>query len=127
MIRRPPRSTLFPYTTLSRSDIGATHLNTNPSVHPVIEALAFDGNNVLYALNQPTGSGIPISLWTIDPTTGAMTLVGSLGFSSANPNILNPMGMIFDSSGNLLVSLNSGDHSYDQPSLLYRVNKSTGA
>src|SRR3712207_8465598 len=26
MIRRPPRSTLFPYTTLFRSDVGAMHI-----------------------------------------------------------------------------------------------------
>jgi hypothetical protein len=103
--------------------IGHTTQNANQLL---IEALAFDGNNVLYALNQPTVSGIPISLWTIDPTTGVMILVGSLGFSSANPNSLNPMGMVFDSSGNLFVSLNSGDNSYGQPSLLYSVNKSTG-
>ena len=103
--------------------IGQTAQNAN---HLLIEALAFDGNNVLYAINQP-GLGIPVSLWTIDPATGAMSLVGSLGFAYAAPSSLHPTGMVFDSSGNLFVSLNSGDGSYDQPSSLYRVNKSTGA
>src|SRR5256885_6773163 len=31
MIRRPPRSTLFPYTTLFRSDLGAQHAEDDPS------------------------------------------------------------------------------------------------
>src|SRR2546430_9200960 len=30
MIRRPPRSTLFPYTTLFRSSLAARHLPQNP-------------------------------------------------------------------------------------------------
>src|SRR5258708_24595831 len=35
MIRRPPRSTLFPYTTLFRSDLWiALTISTNPSVCP---------------------------------------------------------------------------------------------
>src|SRR5260370_19676954 len=31
MIRRPPRSTLFPYTTLFRSDLGAAHRDAGES------------------------------------------------------------------------------------------------
>src|SRR3712207_6853628 len=31
MIRRPPRSTLFPYTTLFRSDGGSAELEANPT------------------------------------------------------------------------------------------------
>src|SRR5256886_16055209 len=34
MIRRPPRSTLFPYTTLFRSRIGVNLLNFGPGVSP---------------------------------------------------------------------------------------------
>src|SRR2546430_8534213 len=40
MIRRPPRSTLFPYTTLFRSDFGM-HLLYGATYHP----LAPDGRN----------------------------------------------------------------------------------
>src|SRR2546430_10162711 len=44
MIRRPPRSTLFPYTTLFRSDGGAalaqvTHRGDHPPTTPTIAAL----------------------------------------------------------------------------------------
>src|SRR3712207_8365811 len=39
MIRRPPRSTLFPYTTLFRSGIGAAHLGG-------LHRLARDGRRV---------------------------------------------------------------------------------
>src|SRR2546426_5873407 len=42
MIRRPPRSTLFPYTTLFRSDPGIT----------LIELFAFLGENLLFRFNQ---------------------------------------------------------------------------
>src|SRR2546422_1285682 len=34
MIRRPPRSTLFPYTTLFRSDRGLTHLDAAQYLPP---------------------------------------------------------------------------------------------
>src|SRR5256885_16701608 len=37
MIRRPPRSTLFPYTTLFRSDERADDREQRPRVHPAIE------------------------------------------------------------------------------------------
>src|SRR3712207_8326336 len=45
MIRRPPRSTLFPYTTLFRSSHGFT--GTTQSVRPLGEALAADGFTVV--------------------------------------------------------------------------------
>src|SRR2546426_8506697 len=34
MIRRPPRSTLFPYTTLSRSDAEGSTLGSKPPIFP---------------------------------------------------------------------------------------------
>src|SRR5260221_6319634 len=37
MIRRPPRSTLFPYTTLFRSDEYARHLVNACEIHRVVE------------------------------------------------------------------------------------------
>src|SRR5258708_10541980 len=39
MIRRPPRSTLFPYTTLFRSGIGARFTHRPMSPHPLVESL----------------------------------------------------------------------------------------
>src|SRR3712207_6999334 len=36
MIRRPPRSTLFPYTTLFRSELGVTFIDTADSYGPVV-------------------------------------------------------------------------------------------
>src|SRR3712207_6876972 len=50
MIRRPPRSTLFPYTTLFRSDPGLSFAEVNGMIHPA------DGD--LYALaDRIAGSG----------------------------------------------------------------------
>src|SRR2546430_13733732 len=40
MIRRPPRSTLFPYTTLFRSDGRAQHLRDQEEVAPVVDQIA---------------------------------------------------------------------------------------
>src|SRR2546430_6965850 len=54
MIRRPPRSTLFPYTTLFRSD------NSQPSVSPDGETIAFvstrDGSDDIWLMARD-GSG----------------------------------------------------------------------
>src|SRR5438067_8797478 len=40
MIRRPPRSTLFPYTTLFRSERGGIAMFTRRSKHPGLAAFA---------------------------------------------------------------------------------------
>src|SRR5258708_24956001 len=50
MIRRPPRSTLFPYTTLFRSQFGKNHLGDRDEFLPTMHAFdEFFGN--LYHLN----------------------------------------------------------------------------
>src|SRR2546422_5212698 len=53
MIRRPPRSTLFPYTTLFRSHVTSHPLDGDPTVlkvgvgvHDLLEAAALPGNLV---------------------------------------------------------------------------------
>src|SRR2546427_5914151 len=38
MIRRPPRSTLFPYTTLFRSGLGERRVKPHPRQHPLRSA-----------------------------------------------------------------------------------------
>src|SRR3712207_8998432 len=40
MIRRPPRSTLFPYTPLSRSHLAAEHRRRHRDLHPAHELRA---------------------------------------------------------------------------------------
>src|SRR3712207_8568930 len=49
MIRRPPRSTLFPYTTLFRSFLQATYANPNDVEAEVIASRA---KSVAYLYNQ---------------------------------------------------------------------------
>src|SRR5688572_32762368 len=58
MIRRPPRSTLFPYTTLFRSDAGGNHL-VMPSAFPgepillkFIHIVSNNGTNTGYAITD---------------------------------------------------------------------------
>src|SRR2546427_4257410 len=64
MIRRPPRSTLFPYTTLFRSQ--PTNTAAGASITPAVQVTALDGQgntatgftgNVTIALGANPGSG----------------------------------------------------------------------
>src|SRR2546422_7322258 len=77
MIRRPPRSTLFPYTTLfrSRDDRGCTRIQGGDSfriqaAHRRLESRAEDGVDVqirmqreLYALSFPLFAGVNGHHW----------------------------------------------------------------
>src|SRR5256885_4815554 len=54
MIRRPPRSTLFPYTTLFRSDVG--------------NGLAVDAQGNVYVVGQASVPNLPTTPGTIKPT-----------------------------------------------------------
>src|SRR3712207_7282337 len=70
MIRRPPRSTLFPYTTLSRSFPAAPPSTTTPGA---------DGRQ-LWCLVPATGCARAVrdpatgQAWDVDVATGAPTL-----------------------------------------------------
>src|SRR6266576_6333018 len=76
MIRRPPRSTLFPYTTLFRSAIdklGADHKSTGT----VLSAS-------LYSLGCPTLAHRLVEQYGMHPTTDKYHVVG-VGCASAVP------------------------------------------
>src|SRR3989442_6975755 len=61
MIRRPPRSTLFPYTTLFRSARGAAHWNPGVVGSPSVASVR-NGANVTWASGSmifwPTPAGL---------------------------------------------------------------------
>src|SRR5436309_15796164 len=59
MIRRPPRSTLFPYTTLFRSSLDDLDAVDRPAVHRVVqlEAVLRDLCRVDVVHKQPTAAG----------------------------------------------------------------------
>src|SRR3712207_8093806 len=60
MIRRPPRSTLFPYTTLFRSDeIRAHLLEAFPDAEIVIQDLAGDGDHYRARVTTEAFRGLP--------------------------------------------------------------------
>src|SRR3712207_9560252 len=50
MIRRPPRATLFPYTTLFRSKVGFLHEHFTGSVEHSLRCIQANG---LYGVNNP--------------------------------------------------------------------------
>src|SRR3712207_7917375 len=56
MIRRPPRSTLFPYTTLFRSVLGYYLLKDLPYISPLVS------NAVLMHHERIDGSGYPLGI-----------------------------------------------------------------
>src|SRR5256884_2715850 len=59
MIRRPPRSTLFPYTTLFRSLTNDEHSSASPRWSPDGEKLAFisarDGEDQIWTIDVSSG------------------------------------------------------------------------
>src|SRR3712207_8064520 len=52
MIRRPPRSTLFPYTTLFRSVLQGTSKNPLPCESEIIGRFHFHGNYVIAQVHR---------------------------------------------------------------------------
>src|SRR5256885_10031331 len=68
MIRRPPRSTLFPYTTLFRSQVDASH--------PSSPSLNFPGAfDTTFRLAAPLAAGVP------DLSTGSESHGNALAFA----------------------------------------------
>src|SRR5256885_10812080 len=62
MIRRPPRSTLFPYTTLFRSLFGKNISITDDVYHPLQLGSPFDGEGTPRQRVLLVDSGIPKNL-----------------------------------------------------------------
>lgn len=98
----------------------STPITTPGGLTPSLDGLAFDSADVLYGVSQGATSSSNPSLYTINQTNGATTLVGSLGLVA--DYILG--GLAFDTDGALYAALSEGSGA---PSYLYRVNKSTGA
>src|SRR2546428_776248 len=70
MIRRPPRSTLFPYTTLFRSGTFALKQGTTP----VAGTVSYAGVTATFA---PASALAPLTTYTATMTTGARDLAGN--------------------------------------------------
>ena len=56
MIRRPPRSTLFPYTTLFRSHVDEQSRAEDDGDHAPVDALNVDGDRQLFAEDVDQGA-----------------------------------------------------------------------
>src|SRR2546422_8125124 len=69
MIRRPPRSTLFPYTTLFRSGRNGLRARPAPGRPPKLTA-AQRRQLVRLVVAGPEESGYPTSLWTCPRIVG---------------------------------------------------------
>src|SRR3712207_7382763 len=60
MIRRPPRSTLFPYTTLFRSLDPVGHPARRPARLPVLSATSGDAASEAASGTVPAGARVPV-------------------------------------------------------------------
>src|SRR2546422_8264974 len=58
MIRRPPRSTLFPYTTLFRSPVLPGQVHLDPTKHYYFSILPGDAANPFNTANASSGHGM---------------------------------------------------------------------
>src|SRR3712207_9530152 len=80
MIRRPPRSTLFPYTTLFRSDGGLTALGTNVTLLGLVAiAVGWAVFRLLTAVLPTTRSGVLAAAGTaalVSVPVAALAFVG---------------------------------------------------
>src|SRR2546430_10026946 len=72
MIRRPPRSTLFPYTTLFRSRDGTSHFGDLDNLH-IVSPISMLGDLI------PVMTGIAIGARYLGQKVVAMTWIGDGG------------------------------------------------
>src|SRR3990167_10586625 len=89
MIRRPPRSTLFPYTTLFRSDDAFTGLNEWSSLSDVYSGL----KDMVSALSSP--GDLPSQYAN---ATGEADKLGLAGAVSVMKNDINAAAWVGDNS-----------------------------
>src|SRR5256884_7990418 len=103
MIRRPPRSTLFPYTTLFRSVMVSgllTPTGQGPRVMGVNIGRSGDGTNwTLLITTTPTGLTTSAVKLTITTGGGANTVVNNIAFSSLTSTNWNTNKAQFIGSG----------------------------
>src|SRR5258707_2630525 len=79
MIRRPPRSTLFPYTTLFRSDVVLAHALSGPAAQRARESIA-EGQRSTGNLVGQHRIGLPLDPSLADCRHGDLSLLdGELG------------------------------------------------
>src|SRR2546422_3762860 len=98
MIRRPPRSTLFPYTTLFRSPT-ATITGSNTGLSQP-EGIAFDAAGDLYVANVSNNGITAYAAGTTGNATPTATIAGD------NTGVSGPQGIALDAAGPLYVANN---------------------
>src|SRR5258706_13648192 len=91
MIRRPPRSTLFPYTTLFRSLVTAYSVIVHDALGlpvagvPVSWAVASGGGSISPASSTTNGAGVATAARTLGTSAGTQTATASVGGLSGSP------------------------------------------
>jgi hypothetical protein len=90
---------------------GSTYIG---AFRPSMDGLDFDGSDVLYALEQGSGTPETYELYTINQTSGTPTLVGDTGVVVSG----SVGGLTFAPDGTLYAAMNDS---------LYKLNPGTGA
>src|SRR5690554_8238075 len=89
MIRRPPRSTLFPYTTLFRSADTDGTLTKGLPRHPIVEddVVIYAGATILGRVTLGKGCTIGGNVWLINdvPPGAHVTQAGYQGSQATDP------------------------------------------
>lgn len=107
-------TTLAPENDLYRFDLSTGTTTLVAKTTDTIEALAFRSDGTLFGLAKSLGGPADGNLFTIDPTTGAETLVGNVGIP-----VGSPIGALaFDPNGQLFATLDDK---------LYTLSTTTGA
>src|SRR3989475_11595716 len=94
MIRRPPRSTLFPYTTLFRSSLSAGNASAEHLATPRATAM----------LGRPSRGDPSMKLGTFMAIHAFVAVVFGIGVVLAPASVLAPYGMVDMDAGGRLIS-----------------------
>ena len=93
MIRRPPRSTLFPYTTLFRSaiviDVGINRIETAPGQYRLVGDVDYEAVSLVAAAITPVPGGV-------GPMTVAMLLHNTVqSYCRRVPSLPSDQSLLF--------------------------------
>src|SRR3712207_7890033 len=111
MIRRPPRSTLFPYTTLFRSPLGSANgiivkASGEPTVYHMGDTDIFSDMGLIAEIHQPDVALVPIGdRFTMGPEVAALAVQRYFKLKAAIPCHYGSFPMILQTADRFVEAL----------------------